>query len=596
MLHIKKEQRRMHKQVMKESIGPPPQLQLSPGSYQQQQYIKQSYQQTYGEPYNNDNANHLIRGVASGPGQGQIQGVQNQGLLGVNQIGQYDQRAQRRSGFDPRSPLFNRPVIGSEYEPQQQSQVSNVADIDYQLHLRRHQQELQTQELMREEYRMRNRQAERQAERRQMPPHQGNFLPQNLPLGLPQGRGHQRSPEPGPMNPQQQYQRSMSGQAQIQGVGGQGVGVGVFQQQQAQERLRMSGMVHRDQPIDGYDFPLSGNNSGNGSGNMTPGNRYNQPTSFGSTSSMNNMSKVNDTLRSQSQPPLTSSAMFDPEFEQSMRSLSLQNNDMLQQGQILNQGMGQGQNGQWMPYSHRENERRPHLLDGQRRLSSRDSSPGLRSLESSTHGPQSLESSTHGPRSHESSVDDYSRSRVGSVDGLGINVKATSSPIIEGFGSYFPGGLGAVGSSSPARPMTIMSGSGSGSHSHSSMMNSMVSSGHSHQSTVISSRTSSVSNEEDCRGILLTDRALASAASLVLNEFSDYSPSTTEDQKRRLSEQLFPLIESFKPFLAGSITDYLVNNAARNELLQVLETPDLLLPHYIAVALSKMNATKSNSP
>ena len=80
------------------------------------------------------------------------------------------------------------------------------------------------------------------------------------------------------------------------------------------------------------------------------------------------------------------------------------------------------------------------------------------------------------------------------------------------------------------------------------------------------------------------------------NEFSDYSPSTTEDQKRRLSEQLFPLIESFKPFLAGSITDYLVNNAARNELLQVLETPDLLLPHYIAVALSKMNATNSNSP
>lgn len=61
------------------------------------------------------------------------------------------------------------------------------------------------------------------------------------------------------------------------------------------------------------------------------------------------------------------------------------------------------------------------------------------------------------------------------------------------------------------------------------------------------------------------------------------------EQKKLLNLKLFPLVKTFKPFLAKSITDYLVNNAESSELTQVLNNPKLLLPHYIAVALSSMN-------
>ena len=89
----------------------------------------------------------------------------------------------------------------------------------------------------------------------------------------------------------------------------------------------------------------------------------------------------------------------------------------------------------------------------------------------------------------------------------------------------------------------------------------------------------------------MSDRAFTNVASMALNEFSDLSDP--EEQKKLIADQLFPLVETFKPFLARSITDYLVNNAACNELLEVLVTPDLLLPHYIAVALSMMNVATS---
>jgi hypothetical protein len=60
-------------------------------------------------------------------------------------------------------------------------------------------------------------------------------------------------------------------------------------------------------------------------------------------------------------------------------------------------------------------------------------------------------------------------------------------------------------------------------------------------------------------------------------------------QRSQLSSRLLPLVEA-KSSHARKITDYLVLNAPYNELQQLLETPDLLLPHYISAALSKMGA------
>jgi hypothetical protein len=171
-----------------------------------------------------------------------------------------------------------------------------------------------------------------------------------------------------------------------------------------------------------------------------------------------------------------------------------------------------------------------------------------------------------------SSEELFTRSRVSSIDGLGLNLGV--SPTLENsFSAYFPVGLGAVGSSTPSRTL--------GSHSHGSMVSS-----HTH-----STRSSSVSNEDECRAGNMSDRAFTNVASVALNEYSDLSDP--EEQKKLIADQLFPLVETFKPFLARSITDYLVNNAACSELMEVLQTPDLLLPHYIAVALSMMSVATS---
>ena len=175
---------------------------------------------------------------------------------------------------------------------------------------------------------------------------------------------------------------------------------------------------------------------------------------------------------------------------------------------------------------------------------------------------------------------------MGSLDGLGLNLGQLSPTLPDGFGSFFPSALGAVGSSTPSR--------GQGAHTHGGSSLSLVSThSHSIQSTVNSTRSSSVSNEEDCRGGSMSDRdrAFSNVASLALNDFSDLT--NPDDQKKLIADQLFPLVEVFKPFLARSITDYLVNNAAAAELLEVLVTPDLLLPHYIAVALSMMTMASS---
>jgi hypothetical protein len=222
---------------------------------------------------------------------------------------------------------------------------------------------------------------------------------------------------------------------------------------------------------------------------------------------------------------------------------------------------------------------------------SRDSSPGRLSVESSTHGfassddygrPRSLEGSSHG---FSGSEELYTRSRVGSLDGLGLNLGQLSPTLPDGFGSFFPSALGAVGSSTPSR-------AGQGLHSHGGSLSLVSTHSHSIQSTVNSTRSSSVSNEEDCRGNMSDrDRAFSNVASLALNDFSDLT--NPDDQKKLIADQLFPLVEVFKPFLARSITDYLVNKAPASELLDVLLTPDLLLPHYIAVALSMMTMASS---
>lgn len=146
MLHIKKEQRRMHKQTMKDAIGPPQQLGHPNGSnyqYHQQQpqqpggYPNQPHDQSYG----NNN--------------------QNGESYGGNMRPNSDQRNHRRPGFEGRDPSFNRPVIGAEYEPSHLHSPPMTQDMEYLNQVRKHQQELQTQESIREEYRMRNRQAER---------------------------------------------------------------------------------------------------------------------------------------------------------------------------------------------------------------------------------------------------------------------------------------------------------------------------------------------------------------------------------------------------------------------------------------------------
>ena len=69
--------------------------------------------------------------------------------------------------------------------------------------------------------------------------------------------------------------------------------------------------------------------------------------------------------------------------------------------------------------------------------------------------------------------------------------------------------------------------------------------------------------------------------------FSPFSLAEPGAQRSLLSSRLLPLVEA-KSSQARKITDYLVANAPYNELQQLLDTPDLLLPHYIAAALEKM--------
>ena len=69
--------------------------------------------------------------------------------------------------------------------------------------------------------------------------------------------------------------------------------------------------------------------------------------------------------------------------------------------------------------------------------------------------------------------------------------------------------------------------------------------------------------------------------------FSPFSLAEPGAQRSLLSSRLLPLVEA-KSSQARKITDYLVANAPYNELQQLLDTPDLLLPHYIAAALDKM--------
>jgi hypothetical protein len=115
MLHIKKEQRRIQKQDMKDVNGP--------GGHYMNHFQPQMYM-------NN--------------------GSYDRGPLYMDDHGQ---------GFDPRrhpdSP-YGRSMIGGEYESSHGGQVDSIsAQIGYLHQVRKHQEELHSQELIRGEYRMR---------------------------------------------------------------------------------------------------------------------------------------------------------------------------------------------------------------------------------------------------------------------------------------------------------------------------------------------------------------------------------------------------------------------------------------------------------
>ena len=175
--------------------------------------------------------------------------------------------------------------------------------------------------------------------------------------------------------------------------------------------------------------------------------------------------------------------------------------------------------------------------------------------------------------------------------GNGSNNLVSNSPF-EVCGSFFPTGIldpeshSLIGNNN-SHSLACLSG-----HSqHGSLISS--SPVHSYQSTTVSSRSSSIGNEEDA---YIQDPSYTIAASLALNECSDaFERNEPEQKKVTLYAKLFPLIETFKPFLAKSITDYLVKNVDSTELSQLIDTPDLLLPHYIAVALSMMTVNSSSS-
>jgi hypothetical protein len=71
-------------------------------------------------------------------------------------------------------------------------------------------------------------------------------------------------------------------------------------------------------------------------------------------------------------------------------------------------------------------------------------------------------------------------------------------------------------------------------------------------------------------------------------DFVAFALADAPTQKQLLKEHLYPLVQERKPFLAKAITEFLVENADSSELLQLLEDPSLLLPHYITQALASM--------
>jgi hypothetical protein len=309
MLHIKKEQRRMHKQTMKDAIGPPQQICHPNGvnfQYQQQQQ-QQGYNQSHDTSYGNS--------IPNGENYGGMRG------------GPVSQRSHGRPGFEGRDPSFNRPVIGAEYEPSHLHPPSSQ-DMDYLNQMRKHQQELQTQESIREEYRMRNRQAERR-------------MPLTL-QGLPQGGYQGLSPRsPSHISPLHSpgFGRQMSGPGSQGSNPGQG-----FHQIPQDTRPRppnqmglqnqMGPSIHRSR--DQYDFPHH---------TVRPPGGPGFPPLSSSMSSERHLSH----------PTL----LLESEFEQSMRLLSLQNNEIHQQPSSGSQSHRLG-----FPHSQTETRRGSHPQTG----------------------------------------------------------------------------------------------------------------------------------------------------------------------------------------------------------------------------------------
>ena len=667
MLHIKKEQRRMHKQIMKETIGPLPHQGPNSGGYQLQQYhIKQVegiYQQGQGAGYE----------------QSYKQNFDPSSLLGMrNGSSGYESRPNRRPGggdggrYDvwrgagPGQGSFQRGhVIGAEYESHPTGSTSNM---EYQQHVRKHQQELHAQELLREEYRMRSRQGERK-----------KSIPQESGLYIDQKQGFRSFDMMSSLQvPTFGYQRSQQGQEQ----NGFNPHIQQQQQQHPAQQQRYPIMPQQNQNLDAYDY------SNHNAPRCPPLPEY----GLGSSISSKVIANRNDSHLSQSSG--LTSPKYNTEFEQSLRLLSIQKNELHLQNtslnlisnntqnqninQMKNQSINRFQNGGSsteiapgfvLGHHHREIERRLHAPDGSRHLNSGEISPGLRSpgirsLESSTHGHRSLESSTHGHRSLESSThgheslshepniqglllndgtdreeliynEDFVRNRVNSLDNFSIQIKNNLTNGNNGyndnflnsecFESYYPIGgnsLLSMGNVVNTSTSSLVIGSNGGllggnngilggisGHSHHSSMIG-TSSNHSYQSTLVSSRSSSIGNEEECRDSSISptkDQSFATSASAAINELSDCVNMRTSDKavsgfglapkddQLNLFEKLLPLIEPFKPFLAKSITEYLIENADSNELLQLIDTPDLLLPHYIGVALSMMTVNSNSS-
>ena len=421
MLHIKKEQRRMHKQSMKESIGIAPQQVSNPAGHQ----LRQS-PVTQGHGYHH--------GHGRGYDQSYAQQFDQSGYLGVrNGGGNYETRLNRRpggagGGFDMGRGMgpgqgqgqgsYNRShVIGAEYEPHNVDSTSNGI-IDYQQHVRKHQKELHAQEMIREEYRIRGRQIGR---RHSAPQISELFTDQNEDTRSPEMGNNQHIPMIGfPRG--YESQNSSQGQNQHQSMAQQQQ----QHQQEQEQRLRVLS-------LDTHDYAANSNV------------RYSHAQEHGGgTGSVSGVTSIG---RSPTDSRRSHSSIHTPqkydmgEFDQSVRLLSIQKNELHHQNFNFNPNQHQNQhqhqhqihNGiseRGIGYHPRERDSRQNPLDIQRHRHSRDSSPsmrgsdhyrslessahglmgpesnvhGLRSLESSTHGLRSMESSTHGLRSMESST------------------------------------------------------------------------------------------------------------------------------------------------------------------------------------------------